>query len=181
MLSVGAASIFYRPKEKGIHADNARKNFFRPGGDHMTLMNVFEQWKESGFSVNWCFENFIQMRSMKRARDIKEQLVELCKRVEIDYADEKLSVVEDDYYTNVRKAFASGFFYNTAKLNKSGSYKTIKNQHTVHIHPSSSMFEALPKWVIYYELVFTTKEFMRSLISIEPEWLLEIAPHYYKK
>ena len=40
---------------------------------------------------------------MKRARDIKEQLVELCKRVEIDYADEKLSVIDDEYYTNVGK------------------------------------------------------------------------------
>jgi pre-mRNA-splicing factor ATP-dependent RNA helicase DHX16 len=43
------------------------------------------------------------------------------------------------------------------------------------------MFEALPKWVIYHELVFTTKEFMRSVIEIQPEWLLEIAPHYYKQ
>ena len=58
MLSVGN-SIFYRPKEKAIHADNTRKNFFRPGGDHMTLLNVFEQWKETNYSINWCFENFI--------------------------------------------------------------------------------------------------------------------------
>ncbi len=43
------------------------------------------------------------------------------------------------------------------------------------------MFEALPKWVIYHELVFTTKEFMRNVIEINPEWLLEIAPHYYKQ
>jgi len=42
------------------------------------------------------------------------------------------------------------------------------------------MFEALPKWVIYHELVLTTKEFMRSIIDIDPKWLLEIAPHYYK-
>lgn len=76
MMSVGN-SIFYRPKEKKIHADNARKNFFRPGGDHITLMTVFEQWKESDYSHNWCFENFCQVRSMKRARDIKEQLIEL--------------------------------------------------------------------------------------------------------
>jgi len=38
----------------------------------------------------------------------------------------------------------------------------------------------LPKWLIYNELVFTTKEFMRELIEIKGEWLLEIAPHYYK-
>ena len=37
----------------------------------------------------------------------------------------------------------------------------------------------MPKWVIYNELVFTTKEFMRELIEIKSEWLLEIAPHYY--
>lgn len=50
----------------------------------------------------------------------------------------------------------------------------------MHCHPSSSMFEALPKWVIYHELVLTTKEYMRSVIELDPKWLLEIAPHYYK-
>ena len=48
------------------------------------------------------------------------------------------------------------------------------------VHPNSSMFEELPRWVIYFELVFTTKEFMRNLIEIKSEWLLEVAPHYYK-
>ena len=63
MLSNGNA-VFFRPKEKALHADNARKNFFRPGGDHMTLLNVMQQWKETEFSSNWCLENFIQVRSM---------------------------------------------------------------------------------------------------------------------
>jgi len=48
------------------------------------------------------------------------------------------------------------------------------------VHPNSSLFDLLPKWIIYNELVFTTKEFMRDIIEIKPEWLLEIAPHYYK-
>ena len=125
-------------------------------------------------------ENFIQVRSMRRARDIKEQLIELCKRVEIDFEDESLSVVSDDVFTNVRKTIASGFFYNTAQLQKSGNYKTLKNKHIVHCHPSSCLFDSLPKWVIYFELVLTSKEFMRNLIEIDPKWLVEIAPHYYK-
>jgi len=41
MLSVGNA-IFYRPKDKAIHADKARKNFFRPGGDMMMLQAVWD-------------------------------------------------------------------------------------------------------------------------------------------
>lgn len=108
-------------------------------------------------------------------------MIELCKRVEIDYANEELSVVDDDMFTNVRKAITSGFFYCTAKLQKSGSYRTLKNPHTVDVHPSSSMRETPPKYLVYFELVFTTKEFMRNVIEIEPEWLVEIAPHYYKE
>lgn len=50
----------------------------------------------------------------------------------------------------------------------------------VTIHPNSALFEELPRWVLYHELVFTTKEFMRQVIEIESKWLLEVAPHYYK-
>lgn len=82
----------------------------------------------------------------------------------------------------------------------------MKHNQTVEIHPSSSLREALPRWVIYHELVFTTKEYMRQVIKsdtciltenfdialvlfqwlylqtteIESKWLLEVAPHYYK-
>ena len=35
--------------------------------------------------------------------------------------------------------------------------------------------------MVYFELVFTTKEYMRQVIEIKPEWLMEIAPHYYKQ
>jgi len=41
MLSVGN-SIFYRPKDKILHADNAHKNFIRPGGDQIRLLNIYE-------------------------------------------------------------------------------------------------------------------------------------------
>ncbi|KAG6796962.1 pre-mRNA-splicing factor ATP-dependent RNA helicase DHX16-like [Apis mellifera caucasica] len=83
MLSVNGA-IFYRPKDKIIHADTARKNFHVPGGDHLTLLNVYNQWQQSDFSTHWCYENFIQHRSMKRARDVREQLVGLMQRVEME-------------------------------------------------------------------------------------------------
>jgi pre-mRNA-splicing factor ATP-dependent RNA helicase DHX16 len=179
MLSVGS-SIFYRPKEKQVHADNSKNSFVRPGGDHFTLLTVFNIWKDCNYSSHWCYENFIQARSMRRARDIKEQLIALCDRVEIDYTDESLSINNDQTSINIRKAITAGYFYNCAKLSKDGTYKTIKNMHTVHIHPNSSLFKDTPRWVVYNELVFTTKEYMREIIEITPEWLIEVAPHYYK-
>jgi len=43
------------------------------------------------------------------------------------------------------------------------------------------LFEEQPKWVIYHELVQTSKEYMRQVIEIESKWLVEVAPHYYKE
>lgn len=76
MLSVNSA-IFYRPKDKIIHADTARKNFNHMNGDHLSLLQVYIQWCESDYSTQWCYENFIQYRSMKRARDVREQVKSL--------------------------------------------------------------------------------------------------------
>jgi pre-mRNA-splicing factor ATP-dependent RNA helicase DHX16 len=174
MLSTGN-SIFYRPKDKIIHADAARKNFFDPAGDHLTLLNVYRQWEDTNYSIQWCFENFIQHRSMKRARDVRDQLLNLLERVEIEH----VSCIDDT--VAIRKAITSGFFYHTARLGKTGSYKTTKHQQTVHIHPNSCLFETLPRWVVYHELVFTTKEYMRQVVEIENTWLLEVAPHYYNQ
>ncbi|KAL5981951.1 Pre-mRNA-splicing factor ATP-dependent RNA helicase DEAH1 [Asimina triloba] len=153
MLSVGN-SIFYRPKDKQVHADNARMNFHTGNvGDHIALLNV---------------------RSMKRGRDVRDQLEGLLERVEIE-----LSSSPSDL-DSIKKAITSGFFPHSARLQKNGSYRTVKNPQTVHIHPSSGLAQELPRWVIYHELVLTTKEYMRQVTELKPEWLVEIAPHYYQ-
>ena len=141
----------------------------------MTLLNIYNQWAETDYSTQWCFENYIQYRSMKRARDVRDQLEGLLERVEIDHVSNDPSDL-----TPIRKAVTAGYFYHTSKLSKGGNYKTVKHNQTVMVHPNSSMFEDLPRWVIYHELVFTTKEYMRNCIEIKNEWLLEVAPHYYK-
>ena len=63
-----------------------------------------------------------------------------------------------------------------ARLQKSGdSYRTLKTNQTVYIHPSSSLFQHQPpvKFILYYELVMTSKSYMRQVMEIKPSWLLE--------
>ena len=195
MLSVNN-SIFFRPKENELQSDNAKKSFHHQHGDHLTLLNVFNEWVETGYSIPWCHQHFIQERSMLRAKKIREQLVQLMEKVEI----ELISNSEDS--EAIRKAITSGFFYNVATLEgHTGSYRTMHKKQTVYIHPSSCLFTGNdkdkvvtiigdpklaakeqkdpPKWVVFFELVLTTQEFMRQVIEIEPTWLLEIAPHLY--
>ncbi|KAJ2232654.1 hypothetical protein GGF40_000367 [Coemansia sp. RSA 1286] len=177
MLSVSAA-VYYRPREKKEQADRAHASFVRPGGDHIVLLTIWEQWVETGYSKQWCHENYVQYRSMCRARDLRDQIVGLMERVEIIPE----SNPDPGNTEPIRKALTSGFFYNSARLQKSGdSYATIKRRQTVHIHPSSVLRETKPKIVVYYELMLTSREFMRQVIEIDPKWLLEVAPHYYKK
>ncbi|XP_045471594.1 pre-mRNA-splicing factor ATP-dependent RNA helicase DHX16-like [Harmonia axyridis] len=173
MLSVNGA-LFYRPKDKSIHADTARKSFNHIGGDHFSLLNVYNQWRDTEYSTQWCYDNFIQHRSLRRARDVREQLVGLMQRVEIEMVSNPTEI------DNIKKAITSGYFYHIARLSKGGNYKTVKHNQTVTIHPNSSLFEDLPRWLLYHELVFTSKEFVRQVIEIESKWLLEVAPHYYK-
>ncbi|CAM9149384.1 unnamed protein product, partial [Choristocarpus tenellus] len=97
-------------------------------------MRVYNDWAETSYSTQWCYENYVQVRSLNRARDIREQLEGLCERVEVEISSNPGEI------DNIAKAVTSGFFYHTAKLSKSGEgYKTIKNQHTVFIHPSSCL------------------------------------------
>ncbi|KAE9601108.1 hypothetical protein Lal_00023795 [Lupinus albus] len=174
MLSVGN-SIFYRPKDKQVHADNARLNFHTGNvGDHIALLKVYSSWKETNYSTQWCYENYIQVRSMKRARDIRDQLAGLLERVEIELTSNSSDV------DGIKKSITSGFFPHSARLQKNGSYRTVKHPQTVHIHPSSGLAQVLPRWVVYHELVLTTKEYMRQITELKPDWLVEIAPHYYQ-
>jgi pre-mRNA-splicing factor ATP-dependent RNA helicase DHX16 len=112
---------------------------------------------------------------MKRARDIRDQIVGLMDRCEVEL---RSNVGDLD---SIRKAITSGFFYHTASLQRNGSYKTVKSPQTVHIHPSSGLFEIMPRWVLYHELVLTSKPMMRVVTEIKPEWLVELAPHYYSQ
>ncbi|XP_014117674.1 PREDICTED: putative pre-mRNA-splicing factor ATP-dependent RNA helicase DHX16 [Pseudopodoces humilis] len=172
MLSVNNA-VFYRPKDKVLHADSARAAFGVPGGDHLVLLNVYNQWVLSGHSLQWCYEHFVQARSLRRARDVRDQLQGLMERVEIapSSCGGNLDLV--------RKAITAGFFYHTARLAR-GGYRTVKHQQPVFIHPNSALFSLQPRWVLYHELVCTSKEFMRQVMEIDSTWLLEVAPHYYQ-
>jgi pre-mRNA-splicing factor ATP-dependent RNA helicase DHX16 len=178
-----AASLFFRPADKKIHADSARQRFTnKEGGDHFTLLNVWNEWVDSDFSMVWAKENFIQYRSLKRARDVRDQLANLCERVEVT-----VSSVGANDLVPIQKAILAGFFPNVARLRRDGQgYSTGRGANaniSASVHPSSVLISQNPppKVIVYHELVLTSKEYMRSCMPVRAEWLHEVAPHYHKK
>ena len=50
----------------------------------------------------------------------------------------------------------------------------------MYIHPSSALFNRNPEWLIYHELILTTREYCHNVTAIEPKWLVDVAPQYFK-
>jgi ATP-dependent RNA helicase DHX8/PRP22 len=166
MLSV--QTVFYRPKEKQTQADQKKSKFHDPHGDHLTLLNVYNGWKNSHFSNPWCFENFIQARQMRRAQDVRQQLVSIMER----YRHQIVSCGRNT--AQVRQALCSGFFRNAARKDPQEGYKTLIEGTPVYMHPSSALFGKPAEHVIFHTLVLTTKEYMHCTTSIEPKVCLRI-------
>ncbi|XP_043530966.1 ATP-dependent RNA helicase DHX8 isoform X2 [Chiloscyllium plagiosum] len=172
MLSV--QNVFYRPKDKQALADQKKAKFHQAEGDHLTLLAVYNSWKNNKFSNPWCYENFIQARSLRRAQDIRKQMLGIMDRHKLDVVSCGKATVR------VQKAICSGFFRNAAKKDPQEGYRTLIDQQVVYIHPSSALFNRQPEWVVYHELVLTTKEYMREVTTIDPRWLVEFAPAFFK-
>jgi ATP-dependent RNA helicase DHX8/PRP22 len=167
-------NVYHRPRDKQQQADQKKQKFNDPSGDHITLLNVYNGWKAGGFSTPWCHENFIMPRNMQRVRDVRTQLLQIMAR-------HKHAVVSCGRNTiKVRQALCSGFFRNSARKDPAEGYKTLVEGTPVYLHPSSSLFGKPAEHVIYHSLVETTKEYMHVCSAIEPKWLVEAAPTFFK-
>ncbi|XP_004308683.1 PREDICTED: putative pre-mRNA-splicing factor ATP-dependent RNA helicase DHX16-like [Fragaria vesca subsp. vesca] len=177
MLSSGDASVFCQPRDKAVDADNARLHFQSEiVGDHIALLKVYNAWEETNYSTQWCHENYIRVRSMRRARYVRDKLDQLLEKVGIKLTSNR------DNLESIKKAITSGFLPHSAKQQINRSYRTVKepDSPSIRIHPNSGMAQVLPRWVVYHDLVPTTGEYMRQVTEIKPEWLVELAPHYYR-
>jgi len=117
MLSV--PEVFYRPKDRADESDAAREKFFVPESDHLTLLNVFRQWKRNKYSSTWCTNHFIHAKALKKAREVRMQLVDIMKKNKMRHASCATLRNGEDI---VREAVCSAYFYNSAKIKGIGEY-----------------------------------------------------------
>lgn len=178
-----SGSLFYRPRDKREQADQAKSSFNKEQGDHLSLLSIYEQWEDVGFSFQWCRDFFLQYKTLMRSKNVRDQLYNLCQRLDLLKSDTTEDQINPEKKVlNIQKSITSGFFSNTSRLSRTGdSYKSIKKQQSVHIHPSSVLFRVKPppKLLIYNELILTSKEYMRNVMVINESWLQELAPHYF--
>ncbi|KAJ9167576.1 hypothetical protein P3X46_019198 [Hevea brasiliensis] len=173
MLSV--PSVFFRPKDRAEESDAAREKFFVPESDHLTLLNVYLQWKEHQYRGDWCNDHFLHVKGLRKAREVRSQLLDILKTLKIP-----LTSCGHDWDV-IRKAICSAYFHNAARLKGVGEYVNCRNGMPCHLHPSSALYGLgyTPEYVVYHELILTTKEYMQCATAVEPQWLAELGPMFF--
>mmetsp|Transcript_4895 Transcript_4895/g.11184 ORF Transcript_4895/g.11184 Transcript_4895/m.11184 type:complete len:960 (-) Transcript_4895:4088-6967(-) len=140
---------------------------------------------------DWCGQNFINGRALMRAHDVRSQISDQCSRLGMDIHSSCSSEMTTFY-----KCICSGLFLQVAtrlpnavesqgkKKSRSsragiipsrGHYKTKNGGNMVSVHPTSFLFgrNPAPKCVVYTDLLFTTKMYVRGVTQIREEWLAE--------
>eukprot|EP00755_Sulcionema_specki_P010927 Sspe_Gene.711::Locus_244_Transcript_1_1_Confidence_1.000_Length_2262::g.711::m.711/K12820/DHX15, PRP43; pre-mRNA-splicing factor ATP-dependent RNA helicase DHX15/PRP43 len=181
LLSV--PQIFMRPREAQREANEAKAQFNHMDGDHITLMNAYHAFVANKQNKQWCWDNFLNYRSLSSCSNVRNQLVNLCQRNKIAMvspkdADPAAKEGTFDYTVRIRKALLWGFFMQVAHKDARGNYVTCKDNQPVSPHPSNYC-EGTPEWLLYNEFVLTTKNWVRTCTRIEGEWLMESCESYW--
>ncbi|KAJ8037867.1 putative ATP-dependent RNA helicase DHX40 [Holothuria leucospilota] len=188
MLS--SENVFIRPADERKQADAAKahKRLSRMGGgtsDFGSLLAVFRCCSQSDSSSAWCRENYIHWRAVKMAMSVHDQLQSILSKQmkRSDFPKEKVdsSLKKESLLS---KALCSGFFGNVARRATSGrGFRTMEGHGTyVFIHPSSVLFgrEDELDWVMFHEIVWTSKVFMRTVCSIDYDWVKDLLPRLHE-
>ncbi|WVO13862.1 hypothetical protein L204_101485 [Cryptococcus depauperatus] len=173
MLSV--PSVFYRPPQRAEESDAAREKFFVPESDHLTLLHVYTQWKSNGYSDSWCIKHFLHPKLMRKAREVRGQLEDIMKQQKM----ELLSVGTD--WDIVRKCITAGYFHQAARVKGIGEYMNIRTGLPCVLHPTSALYGLgyMPDYVVYHELVLTSKQYMMCVTSVDPYWLADLGSVFF--
>ncbi|KAG5368435.1 Pre-mRNA-splicing factor ATP-dependent RNA helicase prp16 [Yarrowia sp. C11] len=179
MLSVVAMlcvpSVFYRPPERQQEADSAREKFFVPESDHLTLLHVYTQWLHNKKSPVWCAKHFLHAKALEKAHEVREQLEQIM-------SSNKMPVEScGTDWDLLRKCICAGYFHQAARVHGLGSYRNLRTLVSTQLHPTSALYGLgyLPAFVIYHELILTSKEYMSCVTSVDPAWLAEFGSCFY--
>ncbi|XP_045343286.1 ATP-dependent RNA helicase DHX33 isoform X1 [Leopardus geoffroyi] len=124
---------------------------------------------------DWCKENFVNSKNVMLAGEVRAQLRDICLKMSMPMVSSRGDV------ESIRRCLAHSLFMSTAELQPDGTYATTDTHQPVAIHPSSVLFHCRPACVVYTELLYTNRCYMRGLCVVDADWLYEAAPDYFRR
>ena len=198
MMSVDMRTLSLNPLGKEEEAKQERRKFNVHESDHLTLLNIYMQFVRSGKSRSWAEDNFLDYRTLMRAVDIRVQFVDRMRSAKLRLRSsgqqrrgdqqpnhDVLGDTQDwisggtiaGISDSVRQCLAFGYITQVAKRTKWTEYESLASAVNCFIAPTSAVLDSptMPEYVVYHEFLLTSKEYMRVVTVVEPEWIVEAA------
>ncbi|XP_015722998.1 putative pre-mRNA-splicing factor ATP-dependent RNA helicase DHX32 [Coturnix japonica] len=164
------------------------RKFSHPAGDHFTLINVFNAFREASTNSagqycsneKWCRNYFLSCSALRMAEIIRAELVEIMKRIELPISQPDFGSPENTL--SIKKALLSGYFMQIARdVDGSGNYLMLTHRQVAQLHPFSSYYNTRrsPEWVLFHEFSISEDNSIRVVSEISPHLFVELAPQYY--
>ncbi|XP_022372928.1 probable ATP-dependent RNA helicase DHX37 isoform X1 [Enhydra lutris kenyoni] len=159
-------------------------------GDIMVLLGAVGACEYSGCSPQFCEANGLRYKAMVEIRRLRGQLTTavntVCPEAGL-FVDPKMQPPSESQVTYLRQIVVAGLGDHLARRVQSedllddtwkNAYKTPLLDDPVFIHPSSVLFRELPEFVVYQEIVETTKMYMKGVSAVEVQWIPVLLPSY---
>ncbi|NWX85567.1 DHX37 helicase, partial [Nothoprocta pentlandii] len=159
-------------------------------GDLMVMLGAVGACEYAGCTPKFCEENGLRYKAMLEIRRLRGQLTTAVNSICSDavlYIDPKMKPPTEAQATYLRQIVLAGLGDHVARRIQAeellddkwkNAYKTALLDDPVFIHPSSILFKQLPEFVVYQEIVETTKLYMKGVSAVEPEWIPVLLPPY---
>nr|CAI5821644.1 unnamed protein product [Callosobruchus analis]CAI5832139.1 unnamed protein product [Callosobruchus analis] len=118
---ISAESILITPQSKREQAQQVRQKFHSAYGDLVTLLNIVREFNSVAQNDRkaWCHEHFINMKNILYAKEIKDQLEEICRKCSLNTNS------CGGQLDQLRKCLLTGLFTNMAELHRDKQYITV--------------------------------------------------------
>ncbi|XP_070926918.1 probable ATP-dependent RNA helicase DHX37 isoform X2 [Macaca nemestrina] len=159
-------------------------------GDLMVLLGAVGACEYAGCTPQFCEANGLRYKAMMEIRRLRGQLTSavnaVCPEAEL-FVDPKMQPPTESQVTYLRQIVTAGLGDHLARRVQSeelledkwrNAYKTPLLDDPVFIHPSSVLFKELPEFVVYQEIMETTKMYMKGISSVEVQWIPALLPSY---
>ncbi|KAM5199449.1 putative ATP-dependent RNA helicase DHX37 isoform 2-T2 [Hipposideros larvatus] len=159
-------------------------------GDLMVLLGAVGACEYAGCSPQFCEANGLRYKAMVEIRRLRGQLTtavnSVCPEAGL-FVDPKMQPPSESQVTYLRQIVTAGLGDHLARRVQSedllddkwrNAYKTPLLDDPVFIHPSSVLFKELPDFVVYQEIVETTKMYMKGVSTVEVQWIPVLLPSY---
>ncbi|XP_072243702.1 probable ATP-dependent RNA helicase DHX37 [Leuresthes tenuis] len=159
-------------------------------GDLMVMLGAVGACEFAGCTPKFCEDNGLRYKAMVEIRRLRGQLTNavnaVCPEVGV-FVDPKMTPPTEHQVVCLRQIVLAGLGDHLARRVQMedmldpkwrNGYKTPLIDDPVFIHPSSALFKTLPEFIIYQEIMETSKMYMRGVSAVEAEWVPKLLPQY---